>query len=228
MTASTFVGARLFAANFNDAMLQGAHLPRATLQAADLYNAHLQGADLSEAELLAASFKGAYLQDAILDGANIKGTSFGSASLRGASLNCMMPFRTDFMHADLLETVVNVNKCEITGWFDFGYAFAQGTPPPDKYDLKDERVPEREIYYDYSYDTHLYAIYAYPENLSAKEFEHQITDVVLSNLPKEAKSRVRKAFERLKPEPRNKAQDEAEKAFWADWAKRSASPESHE
>jgi hypothetical protein len=50
----------------------------------------------------------------------------------------------------------------------------------------------------------------------------------LSDLPDdEAKKRVRRAFERLKPGARTKAQDESEKTFWSDWAKKSAPQGSH-
>jgi uncharacterized protein YjbI with pentapeptide repeats len=226
LTAADFRGAHLTAAIFDRAMLQGARFSRATLIAANFDDSHMQAADLSGAELLAASFTGAYLQDVTLDGANMKGASFVSASLRRTLFKCVTPFRTNFADADLLETVVNVKECEL-GWYDA--SFDTSHRPADKYDLKDDHVP---VEHDYGYSDFTPGtpedIYKFPEKLSAKEFERQLNDFVLSDLSEEAKPRVRKAFERLKPGERTKDQDEAEKTFWADWAKRSASQASHD
>ncbi len=231
LTAADFGDALLKAATFHSAMLQGARFAGATLTATDFTNAHMQAVDLSSAKLLAASFERAYLQDATLDRANIKGTSFESASLRGASLECVTPFRTDFADTDLLETAVNVKKCETDWYYDTSW---KNSYPMDKYDLKDDRIPAGR-HSGYSYDTFYtepysepVRIYEYPEKLSAEDFERQLNDVVISKLPEEAKSRVGKAFERLKPGGRTKEQDEAEKSYWATWAKRSALPESHD
>jgi hypothetical protein len=141
-------------------------------------------------------------------------------------------------NAELSQTVVKfpTPKCE-SRWITDRVNYDFTNSPviyTDNYDRTgDDTVGFQGGGYGSSYYTFTPDIYTQPETLDVKTFEHQLNDYVLSDLPnEETKKRVRDAFDRLKPDPKKKEQDAAEKTLWTGWAKKSAaeqkaSPDSH-
>lgn len=250
LMGADFQNAQLLASNFTGAGLQGARFSGSTLQAADVSNAYMQGVDMSGASLQGASFENTFLHAATLDYASIQGASFKGAALPDASLECDNFFRSGFENSDRVRTSVTARteqRCKTGwGWEYFGNSTSYDIRQDDirdKYNLPTDALPKEQegkfgstdIYpnnfsaYDtplyYSYDTFIHDLFTQSEKLGAETFVAAL-DKLTSDLPDDAKARVARAFERLKPDPKKKADDDAEKARWADWANKSPAEQS--
>jgi hypothetical protein len=127
----------------------------------------------------------------------------------------------------LAQTIVSPPHAKCETGFDYGYSYydVSYVEFQDKFDKIGDDTRADTGWYDSAY----HDSYApKPEELTPEAFG-DLLNKVLTGLPDdESKKRVREAFERLKPGARTKAQDEADKAFWAEWARKSAPRESHD
>jgi uncharacterized protein YjbI with pentapeptide repeats len=238
LIAANFNNAQLFAADFQSAYLQGARLSFAYLQAANFRESSMQGIDASGASLQGAIFDRTFLQTASFLGARLQGATFNGAALTNALLTCITAFRTDFENSDRLQTVTADRRCDDTGWYDVGYDYSPDDPVDIAYRLPSDKLPTppagfdpyRWGYYpgytDYSSEGIAFE-FLNPEKLDDGTFT-AILNQSTADLSEDAKMRVTEVLKRLRPSARIKAQDNADKLFWTNWAKQSAPRESHE
>lgn len=228
LIAADFSYAQLLAADFTFASLQGAILSSSYLQVASFRGARMQEIDANNASLQGVSFEQTFLHAGTFSDARIEGASFREAALPNASLTCAVPFRSDFENADRHDVIVNQKEC-VVGWYDVGYEYSYVDPIDEKYSLPTDAVPKKarlNSFTEYSSEGLV------PELLNLKNLDAKAFAAVLNrataDLPEDTRARVVKALERLSPGGRSSDQDDAERVFWADWAKKSAPQESHD
>ena len=251
LMGADFRYAQLLAANFNEAALQGASMSEASLYGADFRNAYLQGADMNNASLQSANFQSALIYAATLRGAKLHGASFERAALTDASLACAVFFRSDFKNVSRERSYVTSNKakeCE-TGWYYIGDLYTYSPYSKfisEKYNLASDNTPMQqgenwnaEYFSPLDYDwggsdgwgtTDVYQLASAlqkREKLDPAKFA-KFLDRLTIGLPDDAKSRVSEALAPLKPRSWSKAQDDAEKVFWKNWAEQSAEEKAQE
>ncbi|WP_342710046.1 pentapeptide repeat-containing protein [Bradyrhizobium sp. B124] len=231
LIAADLSNAQLFAADFERASLEGASLAYSSLQAANFRDSRMQGVDASNTLLQGSSFEGTFLHAASFLGARIQGVSFKDAALPNASLMCLVPFRNNFQNADRSQTVVKKEEECSAGWFDYTFYENVTHPLDEKYSLPTDALPSKRGYVKNDFQPYMSGAVA-PEFLRPETLDDETFSTVLekstSDLPGIAKARATQGFEPLRPSARTKLQDDAEKGFWTDWAKQSATQKSHE
>jgi uncharacterized protein YjbI with pentapeptide repeats len=231
LIAADFSGAQLFASDFEDSSLQGANLSYSYLQGGNFRGSRMHGVDASGASLQGASFEETHLHAAKFAEAAIQGTSFKGAALPKASFTCATFFRSNFQNANRDQAVVTAEECT-TGWTDYGYGYKLEDPIDLSYRLQGDALPTNSESNRSGYDFEPYSVGVVAELMRPQDLDDKTFGEILSkstsDLSDITKLRVNEALETLRPSARTKAQDDADKVFRADWAKRSAQPESHE
>jgi hypothetical protein len=142
-----------------------------------------------------------------------------------------VPFRSDFQNADRDQALVMTEECG-TGWFDYVFIYHVDDPIDAKYRLPTDALPrKREGHVENVFEPYL-TVGVVPELLQPDILDDKTFSAVLdkstSDLSEIAKARVALGLDPLRPSARTKLEDDAEKAFWTDWARKSVPEEGHE